>query len=212
MLGALTVSMSLLICQKPTCNQLPQQQLEETLKEPRWGLTSPLLDSSSIPKLNMRIQLKRCEVEPKATASALSVLRTTRAIFLDDHATGQMTVLWFAMSLPSVAKINVPCRDAEPLLDSQRKHQKMHRMSLRVPELAQSSRTPVWISLQTEFGLHSVDAPPCPLELQLAVHRLSQKFLGECALQQTGAICRSVEGILTLDPDVDFVGISRGIF
>ena len=56
---------------------------------------------------NTRIQLSLSRVDPRATASALNVLRTTRGIFFEDQAIGQTTVFTFSSNPPSVEKIIV---------------------------------------------------------------------------------------------------------
>ena len=78
---------------------------------------------------NTLSQLSLSRVDPNATDSALKVLRTTRGIFLEDHAIGHITVRWFLAILPSVVKIKVPWRVEFPLPDSKDASEKAQKVT-----------------------------------------------------------------------------------
>ena len=62
----------------------------------------------------MKLSLSSAELS--AIASELKVDVTTRGIFLDDHAIGQIAACWSCASIWSVETIKAPCLDGDPLL------------------------------------------------------------------------------------------------
>ena len=96
-------------CHIQTCSLLPLP-LDDLRSETRLGSVRSI-DGSTSHFQNKRSHDSLSRHELKATASALRVDLTTRAILREDHAIGHTTLGWLSRILLSVAKMIWPCLD-----------------------------------------------------------------------------------------------------